>query len=120
MEDIRKKSIFLDIDGTIIKHCGNLCSQYLNEADVLPNVKEKLLEWDLKGYNIILTTGRRESCRSHTEKQLANAGIFYDQLIMGIGGGQRILINDSKPNSTEPTAIAFTVERNVGIGDLEI
>ena len=32
--------------------------------------------------------------RITTERHLSELGIFYDQLIMGVGGGQRILIND--------------------------
>ena len=59
---------------------------------------DKILEWNKKGYTIILTTGRRESNRELTIKQLQEAGIFYDQLIMGVGRGPRVVINDLKPD----------------------
>lgn len=80
---------------------------------------EKLIEWDKKGYNIILLTGRRESLREQTERQLTEVGIFYDQLIMGVGGGARVLINDKKPDG-EITSIAFNPERNEGINEIDI
>lgn len=58
--------------------------------------------------------------RKFTEEQLEAAGIFYDQLIMGIGGGVRVLINDLKPGSDEQTAIAFNIKRDIGISKIEI
>ena len=118
--DIRPKTIFCDIDGTLLEHFPPGESFYGFKPKVLPGTVEKLLEWDKKGYNIILTTGRKESMRKITIEQLESAGIFYDQLIMGIGGGVRVLINDYKPNNTEETAVAITLERNFGINKIEI
>lgn len=86
---------------------------------LLDGTIEKLIEWDKKGYNIILLTGRRESLRQQTERQLTEVGIFYDQLIMGVGGGCRVLINDKKPDG-EITSVCFNPERNEGILDIEI
>ncbi len=39
---------------------------------------------------------------------------------MGVGGGTRILINDLKLNSDQPTALAQNLKRNKGISDLDI
>ena len=117
--DKRPKTIFLDIDGTILKHHGNLVNIYKNEPEVLDGVHEVLNDWDMKGYNIILTTGRKESLRKFTEKQLEDLHIFYDQLIMGIGGGVRYVINDFKPTSNLPTCHAITIDRNKGIRHLK-
>jgi len=116
----RPKTIFLDIDGTLLKHHGSQFDIFNSEPELLPGVIEKLKEWDLKGYNIILVTGRKKSTRKITETQLNKLGIFYDKLIMGIGGGQRVLINDFKPNSTENTAIGISINRNEGLKNLEI
>ena len=60
-------------------------------------------------------TGRKESLREPTIKQLQKVGIFYDKLIMGFGGGDRILINDRKPNSNRDTAYAINLERDKGV-----
>tara|TARA_R110001592_G_scaffold188358_4_gene433543 strand:+ start:16352 stop:16708 length:357 start_codon:yes stop_codon:yes gene_type:complete len=116
----KPKTIFCDIDGTLLHHHGDLHKQMLEAPLLLQGAKEKLVEWDRKGYNIILTTGRKESCRHLTEKQLQETGIFYDQLIMGIGGGARILINDLKPNSDKETAIAINLVRNTGVANVKI
>jgi hydroxymethylpyrimidine pyrophosphatase-like HAD family hydrolase len=118
--EIRPKTIFCDIDGTLVEHATPWESSFPSfKMKILPGTLEKLAEWDRKGYNIILTTGRRESLRKVTEQQLSEVGIFYDQLIMGIGGGARILINDLKPNS-DITATSINLNRNQGISNLEI
>jgi ribonucleotide monophosphatase NagD (HAD superfamily) len=116
----RPKTLIVDIDGTLIWHSGNLHDQIFNPPKVLPGVREKFDEWDRKGCRIILLTGRKESMRQITEAQLASCGIFYDQLVMGVGGGVRVLINDLKANSTTPTAVAINVERNQGLEDVTI
>jgi histidinol phosphatase-like enzyme len=116
--DNRPKTIICDIDGTLVKHeAPTLNTSPNKKLELLPGTIEKLIEWDIKGYNIILITGRRESMRKSTESQLSELGIIYDQLIMGIGGGSRILINDNKPNGNE-AAFAINLERNKGINDL--
>ena len=116
--NIRPKTLFIDIDGVLFKHYGNMHDQLQSPVKLLSGVREKFHEWDMKGYYIILTTGRRECSRKITEQQLQQAGIFYNQLIMGITGGIRVLINDLKPNSKEDTAIAICLKRNVGIMEI--
>ena len=116
MENIRPKTIFCDIDGTLWEHVGPPSVQIKNKVNkLLPNTLEALDNWDKLGYKIILTTGRKEGMRKITEKQLEDIGIIYDKLIMGIGGGDRILINDRKPNGDRNTAYAINVIRNKGI-----
>lgn len=120
MKDARPKTIFLDIDGCIFEHPGHPNNHITKpeKLKILEGVKEKLDEWIMKDYKIILTTGRKECTRKETEKQLSDNGITWDQLIMNIGGGIRILINDTKPNTKELTALAFCVERNIGIKNI--
>jgi hypothetical protein len=118
--NIRPKTMFIDIDGCILKHRGNLEVQITNPPELLPGVKEKFDQWDRKGYNIILISGRRESSRKITEEQLAQMGIFYDQLILGLGGGDRVIINDKKPNSDSATAFAINLCRNEGFGSIDL
>jgi len=114
------KTIFCDIDGTLVKHLNpfELCQKDI-KLNVLDGTIEKLLEWEKKGYKIILTTGRKKSLQSITEKQLLEIGIFYDELLMGIGGGERILINDNKIDGTQ-TARCFNLKRNEGIKKVNI
>ena len=121
MKEKRPVTIFCDIDGTLVKHDPPYitCKEDYKMI-LLDGTLEKLEEWDRSGYNIILTTGRRESMRKQTEIQLSNIGIFYDQLIMGIGGGKRIIINDRKPNKEENYAHAINLTRNKGIKNVKI
>ena len=121
MIDLRPKTIFCDIDGTLVHHLppGTVANPN-TKLVLLPGTIEKLNEWDSKGYCIVLVTGRKESLRDSTEKQLKELGIFYDKLIMGIGGGIRYLINDKKPNNNKDTAHSITLDRNVGISNIDI
>jgi hydroxymethylpyrimidine pyrophosphatase-like HAD family hydrolase len=120
MIDSRPKTIICDIDGTLVEHqpLQNNAKE-TTELKLLPGTIEKLSEWEAKGYNIILMTGRKESMRVSTETQLRKAGIFYDILIMGVGGGARYLINDKKPNGTD-TSFSINLDRNDGIQTIEI
>lgn len=119
--DKRPITIFCDLDGTLVKHSKPTDAQKpTHKLEVLSGTIDKLLEWDKKGYNIIITTGRKESLRKVTEKQLNESGIIYDQLVMGIGGGKRYLINDLKENIDTPYATSINLTRNEGILNVEI
>ena len=119
MSNIKPKTLFIDIDGVLFQH-KQIFARSASPPIVLPGVLEKFYEWDVMGYNIILTTGRRESEREATQKQLFDAGIIYDELIMGIGGGDRIIINDFKFDSKSPTAHAICIDRDKGLLEANI
>ena len=112
----RPATIFCDIDGTLIKHAHpDEAAKNNYKANLLEGTIEKLLEWERKGYRIILTTGRKESMRPQTIKQLQEVGIVYDYLIMGFGSGPRYLINDMDPKKPGDRAIAINLKRDKGI-----
>jgi len=116
----QSKTIFCDIDGTLIKHSGDIIDQCTNEKmELLENTLPAIRNWVRNGYFIILTTGRKESMRDVTKKQLEKLGIIYDQLIMGLGPGDRILINDKKEKSDRNTAYVINVVRNKGLHDYD-
>jgi hydroxymethylpyrimidine pyrophosphatase-like HAD family hydrolase len=117
----RPKTIFCDLDGNLVKHTNPIDIQNSDLVlEVLPGVHNRLVEWDTKGYHLVITTGRKESAREATIKQMQRAGINYDQLIMGFGGGDRILINDRKINSDRDTASVINLDRNIGLKGVEI
>jgi len=117
----RPKTIICDIDGTLVKHVSPLETAKPDfKMELLPGTLEKLAEWDVKGYNIILMSGRREGARKETERQLSEVGIIYDKLILGVGGGIRVLLNDKKPDGTTETALSYNLIRNKGIRHLEL
>ncbi len=116
------KTIFCDLDGTLTKHPADstVIQDPDYELEVLPGTKEMMNNWDRKRYYVVITTGRKESTREATVKQLQRSGILYDQLIMGFGGGDRILINDRKPNSDRDTAYVINVDRNLGLKGIKV
>lgn len=120
-------TVFVDIDGTIVRFEESIpglvraCEYYPYEApkDELPGSAKKLAEWHQKGMRIILVTGRPESMREITIRQLTSMGMIWDQLIMGCGSGARYLINDI-PDVNTPMAWAINLNRNEGIGALDL
>lgn len=114
------KTLFLDIDGCIVRHhCEGIVGQLVKEPELLDGVVEKFNEWDSKNYKIILTTGRNESARKQTEDMLRSFGLFWDTLIMGLPRGERVVINDAKIDGNI-TARGITLKRNEGYKNLEI
>jgi len=109
------KTIFCDIDGTLVEHKGDIIKNFQDEPVILKNVIETIKKWDKLNYKIILTTGRQESTRAHTESQLARLGIVYHTLLMGLPNGDRVLLNDKKTNSPRNTAYAINLVRNEGL-----
>jgi len=115
------KTIICDIDGTLIKHFGDIVSNITNKRpDLLNNTLESIKQWEKLNYKIVLLTGRKECTRKITEDQLANLGIIYDQLVMGVTNGDRVLINDKKLNGINNTAYAVNVVRNKGLENIDI
>jgi len=124
------KTVFCDIDGTIVKHHGlGLSAQVSMDPEILPGVIEKFNKWQSLGYTIILVTGRTSSMREETEAQLKSLGIFWNKLIMDLPNGPRVIVNDLKPNvrikdsdldSSKLTALGMVVERNSGLEEVKI
>lgn len=109
---------FLDIDGTLLHHADNLCNMMMWEPRPIQGTQETLLKWRADGHYIVITTARPEGLRSLTERQLHSVGIFYDQLVMGLTSGPRVLVNDTKPDGTI-TAISHSIERDSGIANIK-
>tara|TARA_R110000868_G_scaffold13711_10_gene63634 strand:+ start:9823 stop:10191 length:369 start_codon:yes stop_codon:yes gene_type:complete len=120
------KTIFCDIDGTLLYQNPNFLDWYdkpIESRFLLDGVKEKLFDWYVKGYTIILTTGRPETDKKTLEQFFGDNGLYYHQLVMNCGSGERYLINDNEPVNearAKVKAFAIPVIRNSGIGDLEL
>ena len=113
-------TIVCDLDGTLWEQGDStVIAKAGYQPKIIYGTVDKVREWDCKGYKIILTTGRKESLRDVTVKQLSYAGIVYDQLVMGIGSGSRVLINDLRPNGDQ-SAFVYQPKRNEGIAGLDL
>lgn len=110
----KPKTLFLDIDGTLLRHQHTITDVYLQPAEVLPGVVEKINEWDSQGHIIILVTARKESTRELTERQLRQFGLAWNHLIMGVGGGRRFLVNDKLNEGDINRAVGINVVTNDG------
>ena len=99
---------FIDLDGTILNHNG-----YINGNDyLLPGVKELWASIPINDY-IVITTGREKEYEEISLKILKDNDLRYDHAIFGLPLGERIVVNDLKPEGLK-TAIAWNVERNKG------
>lgn len=114
----KPKTLFIDIDGTILKHNHTISEVYANAPTILPGVLEKFNSWDSQGHRIIIVTARKESARAVTERQLAQLGLAYDQLIMGVTSGQRVVINDKLAHNDPDRARGINVITDQGFSSI--
>jgi hypothetical protein len=107
------KTLFCDIDGTLIKNSGQYFVPRWGTQPPLENNVAHLKKLHARGRTqIILTTTRPESLRTLTEKQLKDAGVPYDKLVLGLWHGQRVVINDYAKTNPFPSALAVNLKRN--------
>ena len=116
----KPKTIFCDIDGTLVKHAHRFSDLKDTEPILLPGVREKFNQWDSQGHKIILCTARKESARKMTESHLRMLGLCWDTLIMGVTSGQRVLINDKLNIAHTDRAIGINVITNEGFENVEL
>ncbi|MBN2008114.1 peptidyl-tRNA hydrolase [candidate division KSB1 bacterium] len=117
----RPRTYFVDIDGVIFKQENRWPDMETIDPkrDLLPGVRETFLRWEASGCKIVLTTGRADNFRELTERQLREAGIPYHHLIMSAGMGQRVLINNLKPQEPSVrTALAINLPLDVGMSHM--
>jgi len=113
------KTIFSDIDGTLIEQV-RFEDLDPNVVNVLPGVVEKMNEWYEAGHHIVLTTARPWNLELITKQQMETAGIRYHQIVMGIGREERILINNNSSKEPERNrAFGVPVLRDSGFDNLE-
>jgi len=114
--DYRPRTYFIDIDGTLVQHAMKGQADNVTTSR-LPGAKDFIDRLLAAGHRVILTTGRRKTLRLETEQQLSDAKIAYDELIMDLPPGIRIIVNDAKPD-VPVTAYGITVPRNQGCLDI--
>lgn len=117
---VKIKTYFIDIDGTIFPHmtAEELDDVYKtnHETHILPGVEEY---WETFNEDdvIIISTARPGKYRHYTERNLRLYNLRFDYLLMDIGTGPRILINDV--TDKEPIkAIAYNIPRDGGLKHL--
>ena len=101
MEKVTKHpTYFVDIDGTIVKYrkFSELSTSILTPIqDVIDFINKSYDE----GCHIVITTARPNNFELFTKQELEKLGVKYHQMIMGIGRGTRIVLNDKDPQAPE-------------------
>jgi len=107
------KTLFLDIDGVLLSNTSDKIPPLNGTGSPLKENLKFIQELHShKRTTIILTTGRRETERSSTIKELKEKAIPFDQLIMNLPHGQRIVINDFANSNPFPSARAINLKRD--------
>ena len=101
------KTWILDLDGTLVVHDGPFI---MGKDEFLPGARE-FLESIPKRDMIIFLTARSDYEKSHTMRFLKENKIRYDHIIFNAGEGERIMINDMKPDGLV-TAYAINTKRD--------
>ena len=123
-----RKTWFIDLDGTILKHRTNEEIDDIIKSNPRNSYKsEELLDGvhdffkNIKNDCVVITTARDDRHTPHTISALHFFKIKYDKIIFGIGAGERIVLNDIKPvgdigNKVELNmAFAYNLKRDIGV-----
>ena len=112
------KTLFVDIDGTLVKSSGKYTPPYWGETQgIKENIDFLNKLHDTGKVYIILTTARTSDAKDVTIKQLEREGIKYDNIIFDLFHANRTIINDYGTSNPYPTCDAVNLVRNSG--DLE-
>ncbi|PHV08422.1 hypothetical protein CSQ96_07165 [Janthinobacterium sp. BJB412] len=104
----------VDIDGTIVKHNGHK----RGGDELLPGVAE-FWAGIPAGDVVVLLSARTVAEAAATLRTLAAHGLRHDHSIFGLPTGERVLINDMKPQGLA-TAIAVNLARDAGLAGVGI
>ena len=105
------KTWIFDLDGTLVEHNGYL--KYGRDV-LLSGVKEFFDDLPSNDMVVILSA-RSSQYRELTLDFLAQEGIRFDYIIFDAPKGERILINDCKPDGLK-CAYSVNLERNIFAG----
>ena len=101
------KTWILDLDGTLVVHDG---PYILGKDEFLPGARD-FLESIPKRDMIIFLTARSDYEKPYTLRFLKENNVRYDHIIFNAGEGERIMINDTKPDGLV-TAYAVNTKRD--------
>ena len=102
---------FIDLDGSIVKHNGYIVDK---EDSLLDGVSVFFRNIPTKDI-IVITTSRKKKFKKKTIKFLKKNKIRFNEIMFDLPYGERILINDIKPNQKLKTSIIINHKRNYGL-----
>ena len=117
---IKNPTFFVDIDGTLVQYrkFNELSTSVLTPIQEVIDVVNKYYD---EGAVIVITTARPSSYELFTKQELEKIGVKYHQLVMDLGRGTRVILNDKDPENEQiPRAIGINLNRNQGWEGLDI
>lgn len=107
------KTLFVDLDGTLVTNTSHQFPPYIGEGPPLQNNIDYLNKlYSTKRVKIIITTSRPKEYYQKTIDELKSKNIPFDDIIMGLPHAQRILINDFAASNPYPSCSALNIPRN--------
>ena len=102
---------FIDLDGSIVKHNGYIVDKKDSLLDGVSVFFRNIPTKDI----IIITTSRKKKFKKKTIEFLKKNKIRFNEIMFDLPYGERILINDIKPNQKLKTSISINLKRNYGL-----
>jgi len=107
------KTLFVDLDGTLVTNTSHQFPPYIGEGKPLQNNIDYLNKiYSTKRVKIIITTSRPKEYYQETIDELESKKIPFDEIIMGLPHAQRILINDFARSNPYPSCSSLNIPRN--------
>ena len=113
MKVTKNPTLFVDIDGTIVKYrkFNELATAVLTPIqDVIDYVNDHYNS----GSVIIITTARPSSYELMTKQELEKLGVKYHQIVMDCGRGTRVVLNDMDLENPIERAVGINFIRDGG------
>ncbi len=106
-------TLFLDIDGTLVKNSSAHFPPYIGNTPALTeNIEIIKRLYESGKFQVILTTSRPEKYRQETINQMKKEGIPFNHLIMGLYHAKRIIINDYSKSNPYKSCDAINLKRD--------
>ena len=107
-------TVFLDIDGVLLKNGSRFFSPKWEETEpLIKNIEFiKKLYATGKIYLIITTSRKEKEVRKETIEQLRRNGIKYDQILFNLPHAQRIIVNDFTKSNPYRSCDSINIARD--------
>lgn len=107
------KSIFIDLDGVLVKNSGEYSTPGWGETEgITENINYINKLYDTGKCKIIITTSRKEKYRPSTLLQLYKNKIKFHDIIFDLPHCQRLIINDYAESNPYPSCEAINIKRD--------
>ena len=116
----KNPTFFVDIDGTLVKY-RKFAELENSTLEPLQDVIDTINDYYEKGAHIVITSARPDSYELFTKQELETIGVKYHQIILGLGRGTRVVINDNDPQNPEISrSLGVNLNRNMGWEGLDL